>query len=124
MFSKFIPYDRTLVSVEGTLSPRERLPTKYPVRRVKGRKMNRGQRQSPPGLFCQHLPVATNKKGTTHITSFISLEVIYKMVNILLQPRTNAVKTYIKCKVDQVFHHRLVHIQARQNMLHMIEHVR
>ena len=39
MFSKFIPYDRTLVSLEGTLSPRERLPTKYPVRRVKGRKM-------------------------------------------------------------------------------------
>ena len=52
------------------------------------------------------------------------MEIIYKMVNILLQPRTNAVKTYVKCKVDQVFHHRLVHIQARQNMLHMIEHVR
>ena len=39
MFSKFIPYDPTLVSVEGTLSPRVRLPTKYPVRSVKGRKM-------------------------------------------------------------------------------------
>ena len=55
---------------------------------------DRGQRQSPPKLFCQNLPVATNKKGTTHITSFISLETIYKMVNILLQPRTNTVKKH------------------------------
>ena len=39
MFSKFIPYNCTLVSIEGILSPRVRLPTEYPVRRVKGRKM-------------------------------------------------------------------------------------
>ena len=121
MFSKFIPYDRTVVLVEGTLSPRERLPTKYPVRRVKGKKMmvaNVNRR-----LNCS-VSTCLRKIETAHITSFISLEIIYKMVNILLQPRANAVKTYIKCKVDQVFHHRLVHIQARQNMLHMIEHVR
>ena len=39
MFSKFIPYDHTIALVEKTLSPRERLPAEYPVRRVKGRKM-------------------------------------------------------------------------------------
>ena len=98
----------------------------HEVSRQEGQRQedDRGERQLPPGLFCHHLPVATNKKGTTHITSFISLEIIYKMVNILLQPRTNAVKTYINCNVDQVFHHRPIHIQACQIMLHIIEHVR
>ena len=39
MFLKFIPYDHTMALVEETLSQRERLPTEYPVRRVKGREM-------------------------------------------------------------------------------------